>query len=64
MDKKEEIELKPCPFCMGKPSVAHCEEYCCGAMPRFVYCECGAELHGIGQEVLERWNNRPQPVFK
>lgn len=54
----ESTDLFACPFCGEKPEVVYCEEECCGAMPRIVVCNCGAELHGEGQDLFRRWNFR------
>ena len=50
-------ELKPCPFCGGKP-ITDNPDLCIYA----IYCDdCGAYLSGdvaLGEDVSEMWNKR------
>lgn len=60
MEKKEEVTLKPCPFCGGDPVIMRM------GFPHWIYCgTCGAKIHGhvIGDVEGERasikaWNRR------
>lgn len=49
--------LLPCPFCKGEAKIVRCEKFCCGAKPRVIACDCGAELNGEGDELIVRWNS-------
>ena len=54
----ETESLLPCPFCGGEVEIVRCEEFCCGAKPRIITCQCGAELNGEGDDLIKRWNKR------
>lgn len=56
--------LKKC-RCGGKAEILFCEEECCGAKPRWIYCtECDTEVHSESKfdnfeseaEAIEAWN--------
>ena len=55
-------KLLPCPFCNKQPNLFHCDEYCCGALPRWFDCECELmfDVTGVNtdEEAIEKWNNR------
>lgn len=53
----DNIELKPCPFCGGKPDL-HSKDTPTGVS--YVECvECGVQMGGGDDaEVAEQWNNR------
>ena len=59
---KEELKLKPCPFCGGE---AHLQNWSDGA---YVWCECGVKtetyLHSGTEKAIEAWNRRAEPERK
>ena len=66
MDKKREIELKPCPYCGGR-EIRVFDKYYSGAIARAYYVICfdcltkGPELSG-SEAAAEAWNNLPRKV--
>ena len=66
MDKKREIELKPCPYC-GGTEMRVFDKYYSGAIARAYYVICfdcwmkGPELSG-SEAAAEAWNNLPRKV--
>ena len=66
MDKKMEIELKPCPHCGGR-EIRVFDKYYSGAIARAYYVICfdcwmkGPELSG-NEAAAEAWNNLPRAL--
>ena len=52
-----------CPFCGGHDlEIVFCDIDCCGGKPRWIQCNCGAELGGSWntlEEAIAAWNHRP-----
>ena len=60
MDNKRFL---PCPICLSKEiHIVHCEEGCCGALPRAIECGgCGLWLWidaNTDEEAIAIWNNQ------
>lgn len=60
-------ELKPCPFCGGKPKIVHDLDgtpngvHCmCGALVRFVFMPkvVGGNFGATQERIAKRWNRR------
>lgn len=51
-------ELKPCPFCGGKPHLD--DEDTCGIKSYYVMCDCGIQTNPFLQKerAIECWNRR------
>jgi hypothetical protein len=64
MNYEEVIEkLIPCPFCgkKDKIEITYCDEFCCGARPRWINCDCGCQLYGnwySNDDLINSWNDR------
>lgn len=56
------IEIKPCPFCGGKPVVYGNSKACCVVCRECnanIVCSCGRDMYPETKaKAIERWNSR------
>ena len=59
-EQEVEEQLKPCPFCGGKPKVIIEEDFAGDQLYYHVWCrECGIQLWAASRSVLlKKWNRR------
>lgn len=55
MTDRTELELKPCPFCGGRPKLLLYEPR---AGVRCLDCHCQTSLHFSNAEAVSAWNTR------